>query len=97
MDEIQEKMAGLEEETSIVKDLYDLVEKYQVPVPPEDNAVYQVGRLHRISKAGSNNVLACLTRRADGHSFANKHAKDYVFVRINYGCCCSTSCIGYQT
>jgi len=54
MDEIQEKMAGLEEETSIVKDLYDLVEKYQVPVPPEDNAVYQVGRLHRISVAGSN-------------------------------------------
>lgn len=54
MDEIQEKMAGLEEETSIVKDLYDLVEKYQVPVPPEDNAVYQVGMLHRISMAGSN-------------------------------------------
>ena len=42
MDEIQEKMAGMEEEASIVKDLYELMEKYQVPVSPEDHAVYQV-------------------------------------------------------
>ena len=42
MDEIQEKMVGMEEEASIVKDLYDLMEKYQVPVSPEDHAVYQV-------------------------------------------------------
>ena len=43
MDEIQEKMVGMEEEASIVKDLYELMEKYQVPVSPEDHAVYQVG------------------------------------------------------
>ena len=43
MDEIQEKMVGMEEEASVVKDLYDLMEKYQVPVSPEDHAVYQVG------------------------------------------------------
>lgn len=42
MDEIQEKMVGMEEEASVVKDLYDLMEKYQVPVSPEDHAVYQV-------------------------------------------------------
>ena len=42
MDEIQEKIEGIEEEAGIVKDLYDLVEQYQVPVNPEDMAVYQV-------------------------------------------------------
>ena len=72
MDEIQEKMAGLEEETSTVKDLYDLVEKYQVPVPPEDNAVYQVWRLHWISiNCVGGNVLAWLMANTDG--------KDHVF------------------
>ena len=42
MDEIQDQVDGIEQESSIVKDLYDLVEKYQVPVKPEDLAVYQV-------------------------------------------------------
>ena len=42
MDEIQEQIEGVEENAGIVKDLYDLVEQYQVPVNPEDMAVYQV-------------------------------------------------------
>ena len=42
MDEIQEKMDGIEEDSDIVKDIYALVEQYQVPVNPEDLAVYQV-------------------------------------------------------
>lgn len=42
MDEIQEKMEGIEENTDIVKDIYTLVEQYQVPVNPEDLAIYQV-------------------------------------------------------
>ena len=42
MDEIQEQIDGVEEEAGIVKDLYNLVEQYQVPVNPEDMAVYQV-------------------------------------------------------
>ena len=42
MDEIQEQIDGVEEEAGVVKDLYDLVEQYQVPVNPEDMAVYQV-------------------------------------------------------
>lgn len=32
----------MEHETSTVKDLYELIEKYGVPVPPEDLATYQV-------------------------------------------------------
>ena len=42
MDEIQDQIDGVEEEAGVVKDLYDLVEQYQVPVNPEDMAVYQV-------------------------------------------------------
>ena len=42
MDRIQEQIDGVEEEAGIVKDLYDLVEQYQVPVNPEDMAIYQV-------------------------------------------------------
>lgn len=42
MDEIQEKVDGIEEEATIVKDLYDLIDAYKVPASPEDIAVYQV-------------------------------------------------------
>ena len=45
MDEIQEQVDGIEEESGAVKDLYDLVDMYQVPVNPEDLAVYQVSIL----------------------------------------------------
>ena len=44
LDEIQEQMAGVEDEAVIVKELFDLIHKYQVPTPPEDLAVYQVHR-----------------------------------------------------
>ena len=33
-------MEGVEQESDTVKDLYDLMEKYLVPIPPEDLAVY---------------------------------------------------------
>ena len=42
LDEIQEQMVGVEDESVVVKDLFDLIHKYQVPAPPEDLAVYQV-------------------------------------------------------
>ena len=32
----------LEKEAMVVKDMYDLIEQYTVPTPPEDFAVYQV-------------------------------------------------------
>ena len=35
-------MAGVEEESEVVKDMFELIHKYQVPTPPEDLAVYQV-------------------------------------------------------
>lgn len=41
MDEIQEQIDTIEEDTETVKDLYELVDQYQVPVNPEDLAVYQ--------------------------------------------------------
>lgn len=42
MDEIQDKIDSIETDADIVKDLYELIEQYQVPVNPEDLAVYQV-------------------------------------------------------
>lgn len=42
MDEIQEQIDGIEEDAEIVRDLYALVDQYQVPVNPEDLAIYQV-------------------------------------------------------
>lgn len=42
MDEIQDQMDDIEIKTDIVKDMYSLIEQYQVPVNPEDLAVYQV-------------------------------------------------------
>lgn len=32
----------LEKESMVVKDMYDLIDVFQVPTPPEDFAVYQV-------------------------------------------------------
>lgn len=32
----------LEKEAMVVKDMYELIEQYTVPTPPEDFAVYQV-------------------------------------------------------
>jgi dynein heavy chain len=60
MDKIQEQIDGIEEDAETVKDLYSLVEQYQVPVNPEDLAVYQslrpeVSRLRSaVDKAVSN-------------------------------------------
>lgn len=42
LDEIQEKIDDIEEDSDTVKDLYGLIDQYQVPVNPEDLAVYQV-------------------------------------------------------
>ncbi|XP_038058161.1 dynein heavy chain 6, axonemal-like isoform X2 [Patiria miniata] len=41
LDEIQERIDPLEAEAIIIKDMYDLVDQYHVPTPPEDFAVYQ--------------------------------------------------------
>nr|XP_054751474.1 dynein axonemal heavy chain 6-like isoform X1 [Lytechinus pictus]XP_054751475.1 dynein axonemal heavy chain 6-like isoform X1 [Lytechinus pictus] len=41
LDEIQLRIDALEAESNIVKEMYDLIDKYTVPTPPEDFAVYQ--------------------------------------------------------
>jgi len=42
LDEIQDQIDEQEKDAEIVKKLYDLIEQYTVPTPPEDMAVYQV-------------------------------------------------------
>ena len=49
-------MAGVEEESEVVKDLFDLIHKYQVPTPPEDLAVYQVHTQHAAHNTHTENV-----------------------------------------
>ncbi|XP_071942686.1 dynein axonemal heavy chain 6-like [Antedon mediterranea] len=41
LDEIQLRIDGLESEAHIIKEMYELIDKYEVPTPPEDFAVYQ--------------------------------------------------------
>ncbi|KAM4809142.1 dynein axonemal heavy chain 6 [Rhinophrynus dorsalis] len=40
LDEIQERIEVLEEESNVVSQMYQLIDKYKVPTPPEDFAVY---------------------------------------------------------
>ena len=40
----QERIDPLEKEAEIIKEMYDLIDAYKVPTPPEDFAVYQVSR-----------------------------------------------------
>ena len=37
-----QKVDDIERAATVVKELYDLIETYKVPTPPEDLAVYQV-------------------------------------------------------
>jgi len=39
----------IERDATVVKELYDLIETYKVPTPPEDLAVYQVRALQSTS------------------------------------------------
>ena len=42
LDAIQDQIDEKEKASDIVKQLYDLIEEYTIPTPPEDLAVYQV-------------------------------------------------------
>lgn len=66
MDEIQEQIDTIEEDTETVKDLYELVDQYQVPVNPEDLAVYQACLLIGKWIIGSSSIAlikSCLPDR----------------------------------
>lgn len=41
LDEIQERIDPLDKEAEVVKAMYDLIDTYRVPTPPEDFAVFQ--------------------------------------------------------
>ncbi|KAL8568337.1 Dynein heavy chain 6, axonemal [Nucella lapillus] len=41
LDEVQIRIDPLEREAMVVKDMYELIDEYKVPTPPEDFAVYQ--------------------------------------------------------
>ena len=41
LNQVQDKIESIDVEVNVVKDLYDLVEEYSVPVPPEDSATYR--------------------------------------------------------
>ncbi|XP_077994098.1 dynein axonemal heavy chain 6-like [Glandiceps talaboti] len=41
LDEIQERIDSMDGEALVVKEMYELIETYTVPTPPEDFAVYQ--------------------------------------------------------
>lgn len=43
-------MDDIERDATVVKELYDLIETYKVPTPPEDLAVYQVWALQSTSR-----------------------------------------------
>lgn len=42
LDEIQERIEPLQKEAQIVNEMYELIEQFTVPTPPEDFAEYQV-------------------------------------------------------
>lgn len=42
LDEIQDRIEPLDEMSGIVVQMYDLIERYKVPTPPEDFAVFKV-------------------------------------------------------
>ncbi|KAB1256909.1 Dynein heavy chain 6; axonemal [Camelus dromedarius] len=44
LDEIQERIESLEDEGNVVIQMYKLIERYQVPTPPEDFAVFATMR-----------------------------------------------------
>lgn len=39
------KIEDIEESATTIKELYELIDNYKVPTPPEDLAVYQVHRI----------------------------------------------------
>ena len=41
LDEIQERIDPLQAESQVVTEMYELIERFSVPTPPEDFAVYQ--------------------------------------------------------
>ncbi|XP_039271711.2 dynein axonemal heavy chain 6-like [Styela clava] len=75
LDEIQDRIEPLDLESSVVVMMYDLIDKYNVPTPPEDFAVYKTLRptIHNV-----RNVIdkAVSERDANIDKFCNHMDKD---------------------
>ena len=56
LDDIQIRIDPLQKESGVVADMYDLIEQFTVPTPPEDFAVYQT------LNPSINNVLNCIDK-----------------------------------
>ena len=56
LDDIQARIEPLQKEAQIVNDMYELIELFAVPTPPEDFAVYQT------LNPSINNVLNCIDK-----------------------------------
>ena len=48
LDEIQDRIDPLDDMSTVVVQMYDLIERYEVPTPPEDFAVYKVSSEHNL-------------------------------------------------
>lgn len=60
LDEIQTRMEPLEIEADVVKEMYELIDAFRVPVPPEDIAVYQVSATECLKRNLSPTFLRTL-------------------------------------
>lgn len=75
LDDVQERIEPLDLESSVVVMMYDLIEKYNVPTPPEDFAVYKTLRpsIHGVRNAIDKAVSE---RDANIDKFCNHMDKD---------------------
>ena len=42
MDEVQDRVEALDDRTGFIVDMYELINQYKVPHPPEDHASFKV-------------------------------------------------------
>ena len=75
LEEIQERIEPLEREAEVVKEMYNLIELYRVPCPPEDLVVYST--LFNTITVCKNSIDKALTERDSNIAkFCNRLDKD---------------------
>uniref|UniRef100_A0A1I8GGQ9 DHC_N2 domain-containing protein n=1 Tax=Macrostomum lignano TaxID=282301 RepID=A0A1I8GGQ9_9PLAT len=75
LDEIQQRIEPLENEAEVVKEMYELVDHFKVPVPPEDQAVFQT-LFPSIDKAKNAIDKALAEREANVDKFVSCMERD---------------------
>ncbi|CAF0752073.1 unnamed protein product [Brachionus calyciflorus] len=75
LDQIQERIDPLEKEAEVVKEMYELIEEYKVPCPPEDLVVYNT--LFNTIQLSRNAIDKALTEKDSNIAkFCNALDKD---------------------